>query len=252
MLDDRSPVPLYYQLQEIIRSRIEGGHWQPGEHIPTENELCKEFNLSKGTVRQALSSLVSEGALYRRRGMGCYVANPKMAQDILSIAGFTAYAKQTLGWELTSELIAVNVIQASTALAEKLRIPQGSDVVEIRKVKHSEKGVFFLVTTYVPSVNSPGLELEDHANGGSLFKLLQEKYGFHIAKVNGWFEPVLTSEYEANLLKVEKGSPAMMFERIRYTTADRPLMLSKHIIRGDICRLTFEINSHDPRMKPRD
>ena len=247
MLNDRSPVPLYYQLQEIIRSRIESGQWRPGDHIPPEDELCKEFNLSKGTVRQALSSLVTEGLLYRRRGMGCFVADPKMPQDILNIAGFTAYAKQTLGWELTSQLISVNVVQANKALAEKLNIPAGADVIEIRKVKYAENRIFFLVTTYIPRAHCPGLETENHADGGSLFKLLQEKYGVHVTRVKGWFEPVLVSEYEANLLKVEKGSPAMMFERIRYTTGDKPLMFSKHIIRGDMCRLTFEISDQDHR-----
>src|SRR5665647_2612042 len=107
MLDETSPVPLYYQLQEIIRSRIESGQWQPGQQLPPEAELCEEFSLSRGTVRQALADLVREGLLHRRRGKGSFVATPKISQDLMSFAtGFSAYAKQAIGTELANRGLA--------------------------------------------------------------------------------------------------------------------------------------------------
>ena len=112
MLDERSPVPLYYQLQEIIRTRIEGGQWGPGQQLPPEADLCKEFNLSRGTVRQALADLVREGMLHRRRGKGSFVAAPKIQQDIQTLLGFSDYVKSVLGTDLGTRLISARLIPA--------------------------------------------------------------------------------------------------------------------------------------------
>lgn len=244
MLDEKSPVPLYYQLQEIIRSRIEGGEWPPGLQVPPEAELCREFNLSRGTVRQALADLVREGLLHRRRGKGSFVASPKIAQDLLNTAGFSAHAREVLGNELGTRVISVQVVPAAKSLAEKLEVPEGARVVEIRKVKLAMDQPFFLVTAYVPASTCPGLENADHSRG-SLVEMVQERCGSRIVGVKGWFEPVLVDEYEASVLEVDKGSPAMLYERIRYTDTGRPVIVSSNIIRGDMCRLTFQVNATD-------
>lgn len=242
MLDDRSPVPLYYQLQEIIRARIENGQWGPGQQLPPEAELCAEFNLSRGTVRQALADLVREGMLHRRRGKGSFVATPKIPQDLMRVAtGFSEYAKQVIGSELGSKLIEASVTPANRSLANKFAVPEGSQLVEVRKVKLANGRPYFLATSYVPKDSCPGLEQEDHSSG-SLFELLREKYGVHVTRVEGWFEPILVNDYEASLLEVDKGSPAMLYERVRYTSDSRAVMISKHVIRGDMCRITFQIS----------
>jgi len=245
MLDERSPVPLYYQLQEIIRSRIESGQWGPGQQLPPEAELCAEFNLSRGTVRQALADLVREGMLYRRRGKGSFVAAPKIPHDLMKVAtGFSEYAAQMIGSELGSKLIEVSVVPATRSMANKFSIREGDDLIEVRKVKLANDQPYFLATSYVPRSLCPGLELADHS--GSLFRLLQQRYGIRVSRIDGWFEPILANEYEATLLQVPKGSPAMLYERIRYTADGRAVMLSKHVIRGDMCRITFQIGNGGP------
>jgi GntR family transcriptional regulator len=244
VLDERSPVPLYYQLQEIIRTRIEGGQWGPGQQLPPEADLCKEFNLSRGTVRQALADLVREGMLHRRRGKGSFVAAPKIQQDIQTLLGFSDYVKSVLGTDLGTRLISARLIPATPSIARTLAVPDGSDIVEIRKVKLVDDQPFFLSAAFLPSVPNPGLENDDHSTG-SLIQLLRDKYGFKVAKVKGWFEPVLVTEYEASLLEVAKNSPAMLYQRIRFGADDKPLMLSKNVIRGDMCRITFQVADAD-------
>jgi GntR family transcriptional regulator len=244
MLNDRSPVPLYYQLQEIIRNRIESGQWGPGQQLPPEADLCTEFNLSRGTVRQALADLVREGMLHRRRGKGSFVASPKIQQDLQTLSGFTSYVKNVLGADLGNRLISVKTVPASDSAANTLGVAPGSDLLEVRKVKLVDGGPFFMATNLVPKAMFPGLEHEDHSKG-SLIGLLRDKYGSGVKKARGWFEPVLVTEYEASLLGVERGSPAMLYERVRYAEDDRPLMLSKNVLRGDMCRITFQVGETD-------
>jgi ABC-type glycerol-3-phosphate transport system substrate-binding protein len=75
-IDRKTPIPAYFQLQEFLRKQIQDGVWLPGEKIPTEEELCESYNLSRTPVRQALKELVFEGLLTRTAGKGTFVSLP--------------------------------------------------------------------------------------------------------------------------------------------------------------------------------
>lgn len=74
-LDKDSPIPLYHQLKVIIKEKISKKEYKPGDRIPTEQELCEVFNISRTPVRQALTELTYEGILYRRPGRGTFVSD---------------------------------------------------------------------------------------------------------------------------------------------------------------------------------
>jgi GntR family transcriptional regulator len=77
-LDRSSFVPLYYQLQEVLKEQIESGHWQPDELLPSEPDLAREFGVSRAVVRQALDILEDDRQIIRIRGRGTFVARPKL------------------------------------------------------------------------------------------------------------------------------------------------------------------------------
>jgi GntR family transcriptional regulator len=77
-LDRRSFVPLYYQLQEILKEQIESGVWKPGDAMPSEPELGRRFAVSRVVVRQALAILEDDHQIVRIRGRGTFVARPKL------------------------------------------------------------------------------------------------------------------------------------------------------------------------------
>lgn len=74
-IDRDSPVPIYYQLKALIQEQIESGLWRPGDRIPTEQELCRLYSISRSPVRQALNQLAHEGVLVRRPGSGTFVSD---------------------------------------------------------------------------------------------------------------------------------------------------------------------------------
>jgi DNA-binding GntR family transcriptional regulator len=77
-LDRHSFVPLYYQLQEVLKQQIESGQWQPGDALPSEPELARTFQVSRIVVRQALAILEDDHQIVRIRGRGTFVAQPKL------------------------------------------------------------------------------------------------------------------------------------------------------------------------------
>lgn len=245
MLDQRSAIPLYCQLQEIIRSRIESGELKPGEQLSPLPELCRDFGLSQGTVRQSLSDLERQGLIIRRHGKGCYIAHPHPTspQDLSAASSFSTYYRTVLGSELGNRLVSVSVVPSNRSIAKKLEIPEQAEVVAIQKLKMDEGQPYFLVTSYLARSIFPGIEREDHTSG-SLIDLLHGKYQVHITRVRGWLEPVLTSDFESQMLNVRKRSTAMLYDRLRYS-GSRPVVLSRHIIRGDKCRLTFQLDEDE-------
>ena len=75
-IDRRSPIPLYYQLKAHLQRQMESGQLRPGDRLPTEAEMCELYDISRAPVRQAMADLVRDGAIYRRAGLGTFVAPP--------------------------------------------------------------------------------------------------------------------------------------------------------------------------------
>ena len=88
-VDKNSPIPLYYQLSQLIRQSIESGELKPGEQIPTEFELERELGISRATVRRAISDLVYEGLVVRQRAKGTIVAKKRLKKVLERLGSFT-------------------------------------------------------------------------------------------------------------------------------------------------------------------
>ena len=82
-IDKSVPIPLYFQLKELILAEIKEGRYKSGDLIPTEKEISDAFQISRTTVRQAITELVQEGRLYRVKSKGTFVAQPKITQEFI-------------------------------------------------------------------------------------------------------------------------------------------------------------------------
>ncbi|TKJ44633.1 hypothetical protein CEE35_07290 [Candidatus Aerophobetes bacterium Ae_b3b] len=82
-IDKISPVPYYYQLEQLLRERVENGEWKPGDILPSEAELCSTFRVSRTVVRQALNKLCQDGIVYKEKGRGTFVAKPKLQEKFI-------------------------------------------------------------------------------------------------------------------------------------------------------------------------
>lgn len=104
MLNPRSPIPLYHQLADILLERIRSGLYSPGQMIPSETGLAKQYSIGRPTVRQAMDTLVQKGVIQRKRGAGTFVKHPAPQVDLFSLAG-TSQAFLTKGIPVETKLI---------------------------------------------------------------------------------------------------------------------------------------------------
>jgi GntR family transcriptional regulator len=231
-------IPRYYQLKEILEGRIESGEYQVGNRFPTDEELCVEYKLSRGTVRRAVDMLVEDGKLRREQGRGTFVNSPVLSPVYFRLANFEEEMKLR-GWTPGTKLLNLRKFPASEEIAKHLQIRTGDEVIEISRLRLADGKPIAHETRYLSYQTCPQL-LEEDLENQPIHTLLLDKY--NIPLIRAWYtiEARVLSPKEAELLQVEPGSASFAVERITYTTNDRPVTWYRTIYRGDTYHFTAE------------
>lgn len=234
-------VPLYHQLKEIFTEKIINGEWPPGEMIPNEIQLCMQYGVSRGPVRQALEQLVREGLLERKQGRGTRVLPPKIETGLSKLYSFTSLIEGR-GMRHSARLLAFEQSQAEGSIVRYLDLAEQELVFKIRRLRLADDEPLILETVYVPERIAPGLS-EAKLAAAPLYTILTSQYGVPIVRARQFFEPTIADDYEAHELKIAKGAPVLLVQNITYSTGDRPVVLSKAIMRGDRVRYYVELSA---------
>lgn len=225
------PIPRYYQLKEIIRQKVTGGQWAPGEPIPSERELCEQYGISRMTARQSITELVNEGYLYREQGKGTFVAQPKITQQLSQLTGFTedmeGRAKHPAAQVLHQQMIA-----ADADLAAILQVKPGQLLFQVQRLRLADGEPLAIETSQISFFGCEKLMDEDLVHH-SLYHLLETKYGQPPLEADQELEARLAGEEEARLLKIAKNEPVLLIRRTSYTDRNKPLEYAKSVYRGD-------------------
>ncbi|HZG74165.1 MAG TPA: GntR family transcriptional regulator [Chondromyces sp.] len=238
MIDKNSPVPIYYQLQEQIKQSIEKGDLKPGDVLASEREYAEKYQVSRMTIRQALTKLVDEGYLYRQKGKGTFVAERKIEQPLQGLTSFTEDMKSR-GLNPASKLLNFEIIPANSSIAKHLSIQENGSVFEIKRIRLADDIPMALETTYTPANLAKGLT-EEIVLHQSFYEYLEVQLKLKIAKADQVIESSLTDQLEAAYLNVKKGSPVMLIERTTYLEDGTPVEFVKSLYRAD--RYKFKIH----------
>jgi GntR family transcriptional regulator len=243
-----APVPKYYQLRETILERILAGVWPAATAIPPEPELCREFGVSRITVRRAISDLVHEGKLYTIQGKGTFIARPKLDERFVQRA-FGFYEDMELqGRPLSTQILLQEVIPAPENAATHLEVALGTPVHILVRLRSVQDEKILVSTTYIPEALCPGL-INDDLTSGSLYRWLQTHYGLTVARAERNLEAVAAREREAKLLEIPLHSPLLRLESVVYLPNGKPLEYSNTLHRGDRTRVRVSfVPSEDGQM----
>src|SRR5512146_1312773 len=127
-------VPVYIQIRESLRAEITRGDLKRGEQLPSENELAAKYSVSRMTIRESIEDLVDEGLLYRRHGVGTFVAYPHLQRDHTRLTSFFDKAESE-GVQVKARLLKLEVIPARPKVAEALDIPVDSPVIRVKTLR---------------------------------------------------------------------------------------------------------------------
>jgi GntR family transcriptional regulator len=239
-VDHTSPLPYYAQVKESLRESIERGDWKPGDQIPGEPELCTQFRVSRTVVRQALTELVYEGLIVRAKGKGTFVAEAKITENLAQKLTGLYEDMATLGLATQSQVLKQRLVAASTRIAGYLEVPPGTSVIEIERLRFVQDEPLVLVTTYVPYERCADL-LQADLSRQSLYALMEKQCGIIISRGRRSFEAVAASQREAELLRIERGSPLMLLDSVSCTDDGTPIEYYHALHRGDRSRFEADL-----------
>jgi GntR family transcriptional regulator len=190
------------------------------------------------TLRHALGELVQRGLVIRTVGRhgGTFVAEPKLDQDVTTLAGFSEQLRRH-GMVAGARVLAAAQVPAGPATARALGLAGGDPVLEVRRIRLADGRPMVLERSRFPAGLFPGMlgcRLD-----GSLYELLEEKFGQRPHRAKETFEPVIASVREAEALEVEEGAPLMLVERTAYSAAGLPLEYARDLFRGDRTRVVI-------------
>lgn len=127
---ENTGIPLYVQLRNKILKKIKDGEFKRGERIPSEQELAEYFEVSRPTVRKAMSELVSKGYIIKKRGLGNFISKEIFNEDLNNFVGFVNSAQKS-GSTATISTISKNIIECSEEIADVLNLRPGDKTLKL-------------------------------------------------------------------------------------------------------------------------
>jgi GntR family transcriptional regulator len=229
-------IPKYFRIQQELLDNIRSNRWPAGSAIPSEVSLCKQYGVSRGTIRRALGELDHMGLIERCPGKPTVVKSPKIP---LLARGFRSdIAKK--GKHPGTTVLAIAHETVPMPVAQLLEIPYGTSALFIHRLVTADGVPVIIESVYAVGVREPVTPQEVEAT--SLLDLLPLKCRTVLARAVESYEPVKLDTRDARLLGVHPGALAIKDQAILYDTSDKPLYLSTALVRGDQARIVTEIS----------
>jgi GntR family transcriptional regulator len=232
-IDPSNIIPKYYQLANIIRQQIENGTFPPYTPILSERQIEEQYNLSRPTIRQAIDLLVRQGFLYRVHGKGTFVSPPKLQKGILELTSFSEDMRNR-GLKPGQQILEFETIQPPAKVAAQLEIKdKNTKVLRIKRLRFGDAVPIGLQDSYLCLPGEQSITREEIEERGSIYAILQEKFGLFPTEADETLEVTLATPEEADLLQVPVGSPLLLNERTLWSQNRQAIEFVRILYRGD-------------------
>ena len=236
----KSSAPLYQQIKQWIISKIRQGQFMPGMRIPGEYELMRILNVSRGTIREALRGLTNEGILYSVRGHGTYVKEMEKSSWAVNTFLSVAESFDHTNTDYSTRILEIGCSEADTDVAAQLQVPPLTQVVFMHRLRLIKDEPVHLSTSFLPySIAAPLLEID--LNDTSLYRVMDEKLGLRVTRVDRRVFARLADKWEAEHLRLPKVSAIMVLKGTAFSVIEKPVEYS--IARFPTDRSQFIIQS---------
>jgi GntR family transcriptional regulator len=217
---------------------IATGAWKEGDRLPPERQLCRDFDVSRSTLRQALGELEARGLISRHQGRGTFVTRPRLQLPIAGAFSISEALRQN-GMTISTRVIGVRVIEASRQLASDLACLPGDPIVLIERLRSSNGEPMVLDIAHLREELFPGLADADLEHR-SLYEILRTDYGRIVAEAQETIEPVILTPRECQLLDVPPHTTALLTRRVTTDVHGVVVAFGQVLLRGDRSRYLFK------------
>lgn len=235
-------VPLYQLLERQLREDIGAGRLVPGDRLPSEPELARSHGMARMTARRAVEGLVHDGLVIRRRGRGTFVSEPRLSYPAASFISFSR-TMNALGHTVITSLLNFELIGAEREIAEGLQIPEGTPILLVRRLRNVDGEpvaihASFMDASFLDALRASDLLVKPISDA------MERATGVRVTSSRDYLEGSTASIGEAELLRIEVGSPVQIVSGVAYSEDRRPVLATRAWYRAD--RFRFAIGMSGP------
>lgn len=241
VLNNKGRIALYYQLKDIISDKIDNKEWLQGEKIPSENELCKHYNVSRITVRQALAELENEGRLVRKQGLGTFVSFNKIEQDLVSFYSFSEIFKK-MGLTPRNKIIGFSTIQSTEDILNKVGLNDSNSKVHfMKRLRFAGDILIAIEDTWLPAHLFPNINIHN-LEEKALYDIMRDEYNIIPDSAHESFGAISINKNQAKLFDLREYDAALDIQRITYS-GQTPIEYTVSVVRGDKFRFHIKLGN---------
>lgn len=241
-LDRTSFVPLYYQLQEVLKEHVESGWWAPGETIPSEHELARLFGVSRVVVRQALSILEDDRQIVRVKGRGTFVAERKLDARAGGLSRLLAAPRPA---EAAIQVLDVRVAAVEDSIRRELAVDSDEAILRVATML-SLRGVPLSISySFFRRRETEWLERSIHAGRNVPSELVLHDHGIDLAHSRIAIETSQCGQFEADRFGIPHRASVFLVlctEFCREYGGTRPFEVARAEYRGDLLQFRLEVS----------
>ena len=229
------------RIGDVLRQRIEAGEWPVGKRLPSEPDLARELEASRGSLRSALAALENEGLLQRRHGSGTYVAQPRQLVSSLHVNKSADQMISETGRTPGTSELAWRRLRASTDVCTRLNIPDGSEVFELFRVRTADGRPVTVSFDYVSTATIPD---QPALLGPSFYTFLADVCGVRIRYGVAELIPATADAAIAAHLGTAQGALCLLLRQVDFDEGNKPISYSVEYHLADAFR--FELLRSGP------
>lgn len=243
-LDRVGPVPIFQQIRDWMDQQITSGSWPEHYKLDSEIELATTLDVSRGTIRRAIASLVEVGKLVQIHGRGTFVSSSFVEQPLAErlITFSEDLIRKGISYE--TEVLEQSVIQPPQPIASLLSLPLHTEVLYLRRRRMVGGTPLILLHNYIVLNPCPGIEKVDFSRY-RLFEALEEQFDLNLDWAQRSFEAQVATKETAALLDITEAAPVLYMEQVLYLKGGTPVELSNIWFRGDRFRVSATLTRHN-------
>lgn len=235
-IDHKSPIPLHAQAETLLRKLIEEEDYQNGKILPNEVELAKQLAISRTTLRQAISKLVFEGLLVRKKRNGTKVAQAAVSSKSNNWLSFSQEMKLR-NIPIKNFELHVTWVCPDEALANFFEIKTDRKILKMERVRGKPEEPFVYFASYFhPRVGLTG----DEDFKRPLYELLESDHSIIATLSKEEISATAADAFIAGKLKVAVGSPVLLRKRFVFDQGERPIEYNLGYYKADSFVYTVE------------
>lgn len=233
-LDNTISTTLFKQLADTLRSAIDNGEYPAGSRLPTENELCQRYSVSRVTVRKALDELSHGEYLVRKPGKGTFVAEKKFQRSLSGVLGYSEMCRR-MGYEPGARTIRIGLEEPSEEDIAQLGLAKDEQMLVVERLRLADGDPVMLEINKFPEKFF--FLFNEDLNNTSLYEVIRQRTGIVFTHSSKLLEIVFATYKESRYLNVSKGHPLLSIKSTVHDDTDENRHLSHQLCIADKFKL---------------